>query len=75
MSDKRDNKLVVFQNKNIRRIWHEEEWYYSVVNIIEVLTDSPTPRQYWGKVKDREFTKYQLSPIWVQLKLDSSNRL
>jgi prophage antirepressor-like protein len=67
------NKLAVFQDKNIRRIWHEEEWFYSVVDIIEVLTDSPTPRQYWGKVKDREFTKFQLSPIWVQLKLPSKD--
>ncbi len=63
------NKLVVFESKNIRRIWNDEEWFYSVVDIIEVLTDSPKPRQYWGKVKDREFTKLQLSPIWVQLKL------
>lgn len=67
------NKLVVFQNKNIRRIWQDEEWFYSVVDIIEVLTDSPTPRQYWGKVKDREFTKLQLSPIWVQLKLEAKD--
>jgi len=67
------NKLAVFQNKNIRRIWHEEEWFYSVVDIIEVLTDSPTPRQYWGKVKDREFTKLQLSPIWVRLKLKATD--
>jgi len=67
------NKLVVFQNKNIRRTWHEEEWFYSVVDIVEVLTDSPTPRQYWGKIKDREFTKLQLSPIWVQLKLLSKD--
>jgi len=67
------NKLIVFQDKNIRRIWHKEEWFYSVVDIIEVLTDSPTPRQYWGKVKDREFTKLQLSPIWVQLKLPSKD--
>lgn len=65
--DNQQNKLVVFQNKNIRRIWQDEEWFYSVVDIIEVLTDSPTPRQYWGKVKGREFTKLQLSPIWVQL--------
>jgi len=71
--DKQQNKLVVFQNKNIRRIWHKEEWYYSVVDIIEVLTDSPKPRQYWGKVKDREFTKLQLYPIWVQLKLPSKD--
>ncbi len=64
------NKLVVFQNRNIRRIWHEKEWYYSVVDIIEVLTDSPTPRQYWGKIKEREFVKFELSPIWVRLKLN-----
>lgn len=67
------NKLIVFQDKNIRRIWHEEAWFYSVVDIIEVLTDSPTPRQYWGKVKDREFTKLQLSPIWVRLKLKATD--
>lgn len=71
--DNQQNKLVVFQSKNIRRKWHEDEWYYSVVDIIEVLTDSPTPRQYWGKVKDREFTKLQLSPIWVRLKLESKD--
>ncbi|MCK5146826.1 hypothetical protein KAR48_08725, partial [bacterium] len=57
-------KFVMFQSKDIRRIWYEEEWHYSVVDIIEALTDSPTPRQYWGKVKDREFIKLQLSPIW-----------
>jgi len=43
------------------------------VDIIEVLTDSPTPRQYWGKVKQREFIDQQLSPIWVQLKLESAD--
>ena len=70
---KNQNKLIVFQDKNIRRTWHQEEWFYSVVDIIAVLTNSPTPRQYWGKVKDREFTKHQLSPIWVQLKLLSKD--
>ncbi len=67
------NKLIVFQSKEIRRIRHNSGWYYSVVDIIEALTGSPTPRQYWGKVKDREFVKLQLSPIWVQLKLPSKD--
>ncbi len=62
-------KLVLFEGKKVRRIWHNNEWFFSVVNIVEVLTDSPTPRQYWGKVKDREFVQLQLYPIWVQLKL------
>ncbi len=61
--DEKD-KLIVFQDKNIRRQWFNDEWYFSVVDVIEILTDSPTPRQYWGKVKDREFIKIQLSPIW-----------
>ncbi len=66
-----ENALVVFQDKKIRRIWHNNEWHFSVVDIVAALTDSPTPRQYWGKVKDREFAALQLSPIWVQLKLQA----
>ena len=63
------SKIAIFQSKKIRRIWNKDEWYYSVVDIIEALTESPTPRQYWGKIKQREFVKNELSPIWVQLKL------
>lgn len=65
------NKLIVFQDKKVRRIWHNDEWYFSVVDVVAVLTDSSTPRQYWGKVKDREFNEIELSPIWVQLKLEA----
>ena len=65
----KDNALVVFEDKKIRREWYNNEWYFSVVDIVEALTNSPTPRQYWGKVKDREFIQLELSPIWVQLKL------
>ena len=65
----KDKALVAFQDKKIRRIWYNKEWFFSVVDIVEVLTDSPTPRQYWGKVKDREFIALELSPIWVQLKM------
>ena len=35
-----NNKLILFQEKQIRRIWYNEEWHYSVVDVIEVLTDS-----------------------------------
>lgn len=76
--DNQQNKLVLFQSKKIRRIWHNNEWFYSVVDIVEALTDSPTPRQYWEKVKQREFIEIQLSPIWGQLKLvaaDGKERL
>ena len=63
------NKLIVFEDKKIRRVFHEGEWYFSVVDVVEALTESPTPRQYLGKIKDREFIALELSPIWVQLKL------
>jgi len=66
-------KLAIFEQKEIRKIIHNNEWYFSVVDIIEILTWSPTPRQYWWKVKDREFVKLQLSPIWVQLKMEASD--
>ncbi|MBI4016396.1 MAG: phage antirepressor protein [Candidatus Aenigmarchaeota archaeon] len=69
----KDKALVAFQDKKIRRIWYNQEWFYSVVDIVEVLTDSPTPRQYWSKVKDREFIALELSPIWVQLKLPAED--
>jgi len=73
MISNQSNKIILFQSRKIRRIWHEDEWFYSVIDIVEALTESPTPRQYWGKVKQREFTSLQLSPIWVQLKLESTD--
>ena len=64
------NQLTVFESKEIRRVWHNEEWFFSVIDVIEILTDSPSPKTYWGKIKIREF---QLSPIWEQLKLKASD--
>lgn len=65
-----NSRLVLFQSKQIRRIWHDEEWFYSVVDIIAALTESPSPRQYWGVLKRRE---NQLLTICLQLKLKSSD--
>jgi hypothetical protein len=68
MSEK-DKKLVLFEGKGIRRTFHEGEWYFSVVDVVEVLTESPSAKKYWYQVKEREFTQLELSPIWRQLKL------
>lgn len=67
--------IKFFSQKQIRSVWNEEEqqWYFSIVDVVEVLTDSPTPRQYWGKLKKREFDSQQLYPFWVQLKLESKD--
>src|SRR5674476_1113039 len=66
--------LVVFQGKGIRRIWHNERWYFSVVDVIAKLTDSTVPRRYWSDLKtkllDEGFESYEKI---VQLKLPSSD--
>ena len=71
----KNQQIKLFEDSKIRSVWNEEEqqWYFSVVDVVAVLTESPTPRQYWGKIKDREFKQLQLSPIWVQLKMQSSD--
>lgn len=69
-----ENKsIAIFENKKIRRTWHNEEWYFSVVDVVGALTDSPYARTYWGKIKEREIFETQLSPIWVQLKMQSDD--
>ena len=62
-----ENKNIeLFETKPIRKVWHNEEWHFSLIDVIEVLTDSPTPHTYWEKLKKREL---QLSPFWGRLKL------
>ena len=71
----KENRLIIFESKKIRRVWHEDEWFYSVVDIVSVLTDSTNPRDYWYRVKKRvsDEEKMELSTICRQLKLDSSD--
>ena len=49
----KDNQLVVFQDKKIRRIIVDDEWYFSVVDVVAALTDSLDPSAYWRKLKQR----------------------
>lgn len=53
MTDK-DKTLVVFQDRKIRRLWANNEWFYSVVDIIAVLSESDNPSTYWRVLKHRE---------------------
>jgi DNA-damage-inducible protein D len=49
-----DNQLTPFEGKEIRKIEHNGEWYFSVIDVIGFLTDSPKPSTYWGMLKKRE---------------------
>ena len=75
MSQKTDVKL--FGEQRIRTSWDEtsEEWYFSVVDVIEILTESTNPRDYWFKMKQRVKLEdgIELSTICRQLKLVSSD--
>jgi len=68
-----DKALVVFQDKNIRRIWHENEWHFSVVDVVAALTESTDPKDYWYRLKKREkeSSGIELSTLCRQLKLPS----
>jgi len=51
----KNSKMQVFEDKSIRKEWCEEEqdWYVSIVDVIDVLTDSSDPGAYWRKLKER----------------------
>src|SRR3989344_4858829 len=58
------NAIVVFQGRDIRRIWHNNEWWFVVEDIVTILTDSRDPKQYINKMKQRDD---QFSQGWVQI--------
>jgi DNA-damage-inducible protein D len=74
-SSEQQGKIVVFGARQIRRTWHDEQWYFSVVDIIGALTDSDNPRDYWYRMKrrEKESSGVELSTFCRRLKLTSSD--
>lgn len=74
--EKTVGKLVVFEGSQIRRIFHNGEWYFSIIVVIEVLTNSANARRYWSDFK-RQLAEnegfVQLYEKIVQLKLQSTD--
>lgn len=70
-----ENKIQIFEDKKIRTAWNEseEEWYFSIVDVISVLTDSNEPRRYWSDLKRKLKAEgaNQLYDNIVQLKMPS----
>lgn len=73
MNNKLETLSNLFEGKEIRSIWdsEKEEYYFSVIDVINALTDSNNPRNYWNMLKKRmsEEEKSELSTKCVQLKL------
>jgi len=70
-----ETKIVVFKGKDIRKTIHNNEWWFSIVDIIEVLTGSDRPRKYWNDLKKNLLTEgySELSAKIGQLKLRSAD--
>lgn len=66
-----ETRIAIFRGKNIRKTVYRNEWWLSVVDIIEVLTDSMNSNDYWYKMKIRVKTEdgFELSTICRQKKL------
>ncbi|MBB72490.1 MAG: phage antirepressor protein [Legionellales bacterium] len=76
MSKSNIDKIVVFKNKDIRRTLYQNEWWFSITDVVGALTESNNPRRYWSDLK-RQLTETEgyneLYENIVQLKLVSSD--
>jgi len=68
----KENSIVLFNQKQVRRYWDEDRefWYFSIIDVVVVLTDSSNPRRYWSDLKSR--LKQEGSEVYdkiVQLKM------
>src|SRR3990172_11282400 len=75
MSNAENKKLAVFQGKHIRKAFHEGVWWFSIIDVVEVLTGSSIPKRYWSDLK-RKLVKEGYSELYeniVQLKFAAAD--
>lgn len=73
---KQPDAIKIFEDKKVRTIWDEEQekWYFSIVDVIEILTESPNARKYWSVLKTRlKAEGSQLATNCSQLKLQAAD--
>jgi len=72
-----ENSVKIFQEQGIRSHWdnEQEQWYFSVIDVVAVLTDSANPRDYWYKMKIRVKNEdgFEPSTACRQLKTEASD--
>ncbi|GHU56064.1 hypothetical protein FACS189411_05800 [Bacteroidia bacterium] len=69
--------IKIFEERKVRTIWdeEEEEWYFSIVDVVGVLTESPRPRKYWSALKTKlQEEGSELSHNLGQLKMQADER-
>ncbi|NCB46569.1 hypothetical protein EOM81_06100 [bacterium] len=73
---KEENTIKIFEDRKVRTLWdvENEKWYFSIVDVIGILTDSPNPRKYWSVLKTRlKAEGSQLATNCSQLKMQSAD--
>jgi DNA-damage-inducible protein D len=75
MSTEKDNKLALFEGRQIRKVYHKGAWWFSIIDVVEVLVGGDRPRKYWNDLKKKLFQEGydQLSEKIGQLKMQSSD--
>lgn len=72
-----NTQIKLFEEKKVRSIWdeNEQQWYFSVIDVVEVLTESVNPRDYWFKMKKRVHSEdgLELSTICRQFKMTAQD--
>ena len=72
----RNTAIALFEQKEIRKIWHEEEWFFSIIDVVGILSESGNPRRYWSDLKIKlaeEGIQNELYDSFVQLKMQASD--
>lgn len=65
----KNHHIALFKGKEIRKVTYKKEWWFSILDIVGVLTNSPQPKTYWAKMKERDMALFQPFPFWEQLKM------
>lgn len=66
-------KIALFKGKKIRKTLYKNEWWFSILDAVAVLANTPTPKTYWAKMKVRDQEMSQPFPFWEQLKLPAED--
>jgi prophage antirepressor-like protein len=67
-------QIAIFEEKEVRRVWHNKQWYFSVIDIVAILSGSERPRKYWDDLKRKlKEEGSELSEKIGQLKLEASD--
>jgi DNA-damage-inducible protein D len=68
-----EQNLIPFEGKPIRKVWYNEEWYFSIIDVIVILTDTTNATSYWSKVQKTILAENEVVRFWHKLKLEGKD--